>query len=94
MWRENTGTLALLVGNLDANNCAGLPCSVPTELGRRVFTIALNLGPAPQSTWLLSSRTHAMMPVVLHASPNGQMNISIELELAESRVYELVPSSL
>jgi hypothetical protein len=32
----------ILAGNLEANNCVGSPCSVPTELGPRKATVAVD----------------------------------------------------
>ena len=46
MWREGPGKFVVLAGNLEGNNCAGLPCSVPTALSSRTVTVSIDTGPA------------------------------------------------
>ena len=90
MWREGEDTLVLLAGNLDSNNCAGLPCSVPTALTARNLALEIQLGPEPRyRAWSLRSRTDGVRPLVLYASVNGVLKVSVALGVAESRVYEL-----
>ena len=91
MWREGQHTLVLLAGNLDSNNCAGLPCSVPTALTPRNLALEIQLGPEPRyRTWSLHSRTDGERPQVVYASSaRGVLKVSVELGVGESRVYEL-----
>ena len=90
MWHEGEDTLVLLAGNLDSNNCAGLPCSVPTSLTARNLALEIQLGPEPRyRAWSLRSRTDGVRPLLLHASVNGVLKVSVELGVGESRVYEL-----
>ena len=90
MWRESQDTIVLLAGNLDSNNCAGLPCSVPTALTPRNLVLEIQLGPEPRyRTWSLRSRTDGARPEVAYASANGFLQVPVELGVAESRVYEL-----
>jgi hypothetical protein len=91
MWREGQHTLVLLAGNLDSNNCAGLPCSVPTALTPRNLALEIQLGPEPRyRTWSLHSRTDGERPQVVYASSaSGVLKVSVELGVGESRVYEL-----
>ncbi len=90
MWREGKDTIVLLAGNLDSNNCAGLPCSVPTALTPRNLALEIQLGPTPRyRAWSLRSRTDGEKPQVIYASVGGVLKVSVKLALAGSRVYEL-----
>jgi hypothetical protein len=90
MWRERD-KLIILAGNLEGNFCGGEPCSVPTDLTSRAFTMVVNLGlNSTQRQWLLNSRTGSgLRPRVVRAGPTGLLNVSIELSPLGSEVFEL-----
>ena len=63
---------------------------MPTALTARNLALEIQLGPEPRyRAWSLRSRTDGVRPLVLYASVNGLLKVSVELGVAESRVYEL-----